>query len=370
MKSNTEQATRGIGNRGALLLRQRWCMLLAISAVLIICLNKKSTSSLAFSIRESRIVQRRTITRPNWGADSLHASSLRFIQTDNEESITVEDKTTTTTATLDRKRRLLVTAAGLSLLLTSLQSQSTSAEASAVRAPTELLRPATRVRLFIDGAIDLPITNDAVGLDKLQQYLENEPVFMTNEEEKLSKRYLEIDTSTTWQEARRKDREARGKEAGVDYTSPYDQVNTAIQQWGNRRQFQILRKRQLALEQASPVRAAFNCYTNNLVFGDSYQLNAEGDERKSLIRNNALPDVNAVVVSDLDLRDLYRNEVLERLEDARAEIAYQQTTGNVDVSEVVTSLKAAQASCRDWFSFIPADDVAEALRAVEAQDIG
>jgi len=164
-----------------------------------------------------------------------------------------------------------------------------------------------------------------------------------------------------------KDREARGKENGIDYTTPYDKLNTAFQQWGDRRQFEILSKRQRDLEQASPVRAAFNAYTNNLVFSDSYQLNAEGDERKNLIRNNALPDVNAVVVSDLDLRDLYRNQVLEKLDDTKAEIEYQLKTGDIDTKEVLSTLKEAQASCREWFSFIPSADVAEALKAVEKE---
>ena len=268
----------------------------------------------------------------------------------------------------DSSRRVLVGTSLLSLLFQQLPP-SVAHAASQVRAPLELLRPATRVRLFIDEAITLPITNDPLGLDRLREYLDNPPVFMTAEEEKRSKLYLEIDTSTAWQQARRKEREARGREAGIDYTTPYDQVNTAIQQWGNRRQFQILRKRQLALEQTDPVRAALNAYSNNLVFGDSYQLNAEADVRKSLIRNNILPDVNAVVVSDLDLRDLYRNQVLEGLENARAEISYQQRSGEVDVAEILNCLKMAQESCRAWFRFIPVDDVAAALQAVQEENL-
>ena len=268
------------------------------------------------------------------------------------------------TKTHDARRRLLV---GMSLSPLLFPVLLAPVQASEVRAPLELLRPATRVQLFIDEAINHPISNDDAGLERLREFLDNPPAFMTTEEEKLSKLYMEIDTSTTWQQARRMDREARGKEAGIDYGTPYDQVNSAIQQWGDRRQFQILRKRERGREEVNPVRAAFNAYTNNLVFGDSYRLNAAADLRKSLIRNNALPDVNAVVVSDLDLRDLYRNQVLERLDDARAEIDYQQRTGELDTAEVMNSLKAAQDSCREWFRFIPDDDVATALKAVQEE---
>mmetsp|Transcript_10623 Transcript_10623/g.25661 ORF Transcript_10623/g.25661 Transcript_10623/m.25661 type:complete len:123 (-) Transcript_10623:189-557(-) len=110
---------------------------------------------------------------------------------------------------------------------------------------------------------------------------------------------------------------------GIDYTTPYDQFNTAIQQWGKRRQFKILRSRQRNLEKSSTIRLALNAYNNNLLFGDAYQLNIRGEEKKALVRNDALPNVNAVVVSDLDLRDLCRNQVLQNMDGARAEIEYE-----------------------------------------------
>jgi hypothetical protein len=118
------------------------------------------------------------------------------------------------------------------------------------------------------------------------------------------------------------------------------------------------------MERNNAMRAAFNAYTNNLVFGDSYQLNAQGDEKKALVRNDALPNVNAVVVSDLDLRDLFRNQVLQNMEDAKAELDYQVSSQQVDVNEILTCLLAARASCNEWFSFIPAADLEAALEAV------
>jgi hypothetical protein len=69
-------------------------------------------------------------------------------------------------------------------------------------------------------------------LDPLAALFDHEPSsFLTREETKLSKRYLEIDTSTGWQAARLREREARGAEIGIDYTTPYDKLNTAFQQW-------------------------------------------------------------------------------------------------------------------------------------------
>jgi hypothetical protein len=254
-------------------------------------------------------------------------------------------------------------------------SGSLPAQASEVRGPIELLRPATRVRRYIDQAITICLSiqaensTDVSSLEPLAQYFGNEPAsFLTPEETKLSRRYLEIDTSSAWQSARLKEREERGAEIGVDYTTPYDRVNTAIQQWGDKTQFQILRSRQRNLEQASSLRAAFNAYTNNLVFGDAYQLNIQGDAKKSLVRNNALPDVNAVVVSDLDLRDLYRNQILQNVDNAKAELQYQRKTGDMDIAEIVECLVAAQVSCNDWFGFIPKTDVDAAFEAVTSEN--
>lgn len=133
---------------------------------------------------------------------------------------------------------------------------------------------------------------------------------------------------------------------------------------GDKTQFRILRSRQRNLEKSDSIRAAFNAYTNNLVFGDAYQLNVQGDEKKNLVRNNALPDVNAVVVSDLDLRDLYRNQVLENMDNAKAELAYQLKSNEIDAGEILSYLVGAQTAANEWFSFIPKDDVEKAYNDV------
>lgn len=264
---------------------------------------------------------------------------------------------------------------GALVATTALLNPIPAAQASEVRGPVELLRPATRVKVYLEQAIATcqKIKSGSGTLDEksfnplVALLFDQQPIFSTQQEELLAKRYLEIDTSSAWQAARLKEREARGAELGIDYTTPYDRLNTAVQQFGDRRTFQILRQRQRGLEQNNAMRAAFNAYTNNLVFGNAYQLNAQGDTKKTLVRNDALPDVNAVVVSDLDLRDLYRNQVLQNFDDAKAEVSYQLKTGEYDVDEILNYLGKAQSSCNDWFAFIPKADVEEALLAVRSE---
>lgn len=273
---------------------------------------------------------------------------------------------------MDNGRRSILASACLSL--TAITIPASPAEASEVRAPTELLRPATRVKLYIDDVFELcqsikTESDQTAALESLKKVFDKElATFMTPEEEKLSKMYMEIDSSTAWQKARLKELEAMGAERGVDYTTPYDRFNTAVQQMGDKRQFKILRKRQRGLDNLNPMRAALNAYTNNLVFGDAYLLNAQGEKKKSMVRNDSLPNVNAVVVADLDLRDLIRNQVLQNMDDAKAELDYQlQNPNEIDLEEIFKYLKEAKSSCQAWFSFIPKEDVEAALRFISEE---
>ena len=243
-----------------------------------------------------------------------------------------------------------------------------SASPSDVRAPIECLYPATRVRLYINDVLRVASEGNLEELQKL--LLSNSPSsFILGEKElqsaDINKR---IKTQDAWNKARRMEREERGAQLGIDYRTPYDKANTAIQEMGQKRQFKILRQRQTNLEKRDPIRAALNAYTNNLVFGDYYQLNAQGTERKQMIRNDAMPNVEAVVVSDLDLRDLYRNQILQNMEDARFELTYQLNQNEVDLQEVLLYLKEAQKSCDSWFGFIPVQDVEEALAKVRSNE--
>jgi hypothetical protein len=118
--------------------------------------------------------------------------------------------------------------------------------------------------------------------------------------------------------------------------------------------WQNLRRRERRMSQTQPARAAMNYYTDALRFdGTSYVLTAPPDERSRLIRNDRLPDINQVVTADLDLRYLYRNQVLTNLDDVVAEL--QQS--DCDLTEVVVLLTAAHTSMGQWLDFIDPNDV-------------
>jgi len=138
-------------------------------------------------------------------------------------------------------------------------------------------------------------------------------------------------------------------------------------------------------EQQDEIREALNTYTNALTFkSDSYLLNLPAQQRSELIRQERLPDVKQVVQSDLDLRTLYRNELLTAIQDARAELEYQlrqqsrtdegksqqqqdTSDGDSDYGELLELLRKAQSASDKWFSFIDDGDVKEAMQLVEKE---
>lgn len=248
-------------------------------------------------------------------------------------------------------------------------------EGSKPYAPLENLLPATRVRVLLDQAVDTASAlvrlqkegtpSDGTSEDliaKLKSFLLEPQEFIKPEEALMSKRYLEQKTWGDWDKARRKETQEKF-EIIID---PATRANEAFEQWGERRQFKRLRRQQLRLEKSNNMRAAFNAYTNNLVFSETYTLNASKEERSRLIRTyDQLPDVTSVVRSDLDLRDLYRNQVLTFTDDAKAELIYQlQQEKKFDATDLLVVLKQAQSSCIEWFKFVPVADAEEAMNAL------
>ena len=245
-------------------------------------------------------------------------------------------------------------------------------------APLENLLPAARVKVLIDQAVDTTNSlvqfkenDDSPKKDPLiaqlkSLLLEPQEFFKTREEVATSKTYLEQKTWGDWKKARQE--EARNMfQIRVD---PATELNEKFEQWGERRQFKRLRRQQLALEQSNKMRAAFNAYTNNLVYGENYVLNASQEEKKRLIRQyDQLPDVTSVIRSDLDLRDLYRNQVLTEMDDAKAELEYQLSNKEplMDFTELLAVLREAQSSCSEWFKFVPENDLKEALEVVRRE---
>lgn len=70
----------------------------------------------------------------------------------------------------------------------------------------------------------------------------------------------------------------------------------------------------------------------------------------------------------MDARDLYRNEVQTKLEDARAEYLYQKGVGFEDVGELVGLLRETKVALDSWFGFIPDEDIKLALEAVKREE--
>jgi hypothetical protein len=116
------------------------------------------------------------------------------------------------------------------------------------------------------------------------------------------------------------------------------------------------------------MRAAFNFYIRQLTFSDEYMLTASKEKKKEMIRNDELPSVTAVITSDLDRRDLYRNQFLTAIDDLTAEVAYQvkqKTSEEIDVTDTVSLMNEAHDACENWFSLIASQDVEEAITAVK-----
>ena len=136
-----------------------------------------------------------------------------------------------------------------------------------------------------------------------------------------------------------------------------------------------LKRQERAREEIDEVRAALNAYTNDLSFRtDQYTFYESKELKSKLIREDRLPDVKQVITSDLGLRYLYRNNVLDAMEDARAEIRFLQrgvradtkidAQSRLDFAELRRLLMEADHALEKWFSLIDEQDVRNANAAV------
>lgn len=234
-------------------------------------------------------------------------------------------------------------------------------------APLEQLLPAARVKWRIDRAVELSLRNSsATILDELQPLLFPPPNSI-------------LRATTSSNNNTNNNNKSRNKTPGQIYLNSYQrsreqapllaQPGAWLVQSGEIRAWNNLQRTEQYQETQNEIRAAFNTYTNALVFNaDSYLLTAPPDIKKQLIRQDRLPDVTAVVTADLDLRYLYRNQVLTALDDARAEWLYQQDHELVNVHELVDILQQAQKACDQWFRFIDERDVQEVMAVVEMEE--
>jgi len=148
-----------------------------------------------------------------------------------------------------------------------------------------------------------------------------------------------------------------------------NKVQAAFNQADVERQWGMLQYSESVREQNNEILAAFNFYTKQLQFGNSYRLTASKEDKKRMIRSEELPSLAAVITSDLDLRDLYRNQLLTAVEDVKAEVSYQllKPQDELDPSDVIELMNQAYTACTKWFDFISPDDVRDAMEQVSVE---
>jgi hypothetical protein len=269
---------------------------------------------------------------------------------------------------------------GASFGVSSSANTSSSANASASAkpfAPPEALLPATRLKIWTDQAYEITSSFSSTSTstaDKEEQYktmiqlnqlLSSPPkLFLT---EKILKR-----TSTSTAQITSSVSNANKDQYQLNRKNfnMGDKISAMLNQADVERQWGMLQYEESKREESNQMRAAFNYYTQQLNFdGDRYNLTASKEDRKKMIRNDDLPTLTAVITSDLDLRDLYRNQFLTAIEDVQAEVAYQakQSFDLVDVSDTEELMKEAFVALSQWFDLIPSKDVEEAIASVTAR---
>lgn len=263
---------------------------------------------------------------------------------------------------------------------TSLQSSETiiGASGNSVKpyAPTSALLPATRCKLWLDNAQEIT-TNLATAdtkqtqfehLQKLDDVLQNRPLLFRGEKPLTrtpSSAMAQITVSVSG--ANKLDSRNNRRDLNTNFGT---QLAAILNQADVERQWGMLQYSESQRERSNELRAALNYYTQQLEFdGDRYLLTASKEDRKRMIRNDQLPTLTAVITSDLDLRDLYRNQFLTAIEDAKAEAAYQvkQSPESVEIDDVVDLMKQASTAFGNWFDLIDSTDVREAIEAVRSE---
>lgn len=259
---------------------------------------------------------------------------------------------------------------------------SNSNEVTRPSAPLEYLLPAARVGVYIyqtlaiaeelaklkssDGVDSGPKMDGAIQM--LDNLLLTPPSFIKSNDPTVTRgdpyNLPPIVGELAMQQRKQKERQQQSIDVGL--APQFFEVGELM---GERRQWNRLVKAEQARENASEVRRALNIYTTNLNFNpNKYVYSGSKEEKSKLIREDRLPSTTDVIRSDLDARDLYRNAIQTALDDSRAEYLYQKKNNfEEDPAELVSLLKNAQVAIDKWFSFIPDDDIREALEVVKRE---
>jgi hypothetical protein len=268
-------------------------------------------------------------------------------------------------------------------------------------ASLQYLLPAARVGLFVYRTLAIAeevqlqqrneriMTKDSNGttggkkedgyMQKLDELLLSPPAFVTSSDPTVSRSdpygsLPPIVGEILAQQQKAQDRKRQSISVGIT-----PQLFEPLELIGERRQWNRLSSIEKKREGDSQVRLALNIYTTNLNYNSNqYVFSGTQEEKRALIREDRLPSTVEVIRSDLDARDLYRNALQTALEDARAEYLYQKKRRDgeegrkddgrdeveMDLSELVALLKEAKLAIDKWFSFVPEQDVKEALEIV------
>lgn len=243
-------------------------------------------------------------------------------------------------------------------------------------APRAALLPAARLKVVVDQMYDLSTTLSTTTnqerqyqtLLEMNQLWTTRPPLFRSREERLPPRTVTPTAQLSTGVSSANKQQYQDIRKGLSLT---DQMAAVLNQADVERQWGMLQYQESKREQGNELRAALNCYTSQLKFNaDAYLLTASAKERKRMIRNDELPSVTAVITSDLDLRDLYRNDFLTAMEDATAELSYQLGTkekqeDSLDVSDVIDLMQQAHSSLAKWFELIAPIDVQEAMELVK-----
>ena len=245
------------------------------------------------------------------------------------------------------------------------QTSNNNANNNKPYAPNEALLPAVRVKLSIDDAIKLIENHDN---SSIEQRLD----CMTTLQKLLLQPQNYIQSSLQLQGV--------PNQPAKQYLESYKPMNGDLPfqlyliKNGDVSTWKDLKRKEKEQEKTNEIRAAFNAYTDVLSFsGNSYMLNVDSKTKSNMIREDKLPELKQVITSDMGMRYLYRNQILNAMDEVKAELQYQVTLMDgkdndtddiVDLSELLRLLKLAQIACDKWFGLINEADVDLALTTV------
>lgn len=236
-------------------------------------------------------------------------------------------------------------------------------------APPQAILPISRLRLWMNRiyeiSMDLSSSESKYQyLKQMNEILSDPPQLFNKGENKIVKGELLGQLTGSISSANKSQYQSNRQTLSVG-----NKVAAMLNQADVERQFGMLQYAEQKRANDNDMRAAFNYYTSQLSFGDKYILTTSQEERKRMIRNEELPTLTAVITSDLDLRDLYRNQFLTAIEDLQAEVAYQvkigaknDTNEQIDVSDTLELIQQAHTAMEKWFDLIDIKEVEQGMK--------